>query len=69
MEEHGNGWDEYKRLVISELGRTNSRLDGMDQRLHRIERNIAILQTKAYFAAAVVAIILSCSISLIFKFL
>jgi len=69
MEQHNNGWDEYKLLVINELERTNSRLDGMDKRLHRIERNIAILQTKAYFAAAIVAIILSCSISLVFKFI
>jgi len=68
MEQH-NGWDEYKRLVLSELERTNSRLDGMDKRLHRIERNIAILQTKAYMAASVIAIILSCSISIIFKFI
>ena len=62
-----NGWDEYKRLVLNELERTNSRLDGMDKRLQRIEKNIAILQTKAYMAASAIAIVLSGSISLLFR--
>jgi hypothetical protein len=64
-----NGWDEYKRLVINELERTNSRLSGMDKRLQRIEKNIAILQTKAYMAASAIALVLSGSISLLFRIL
>lgn len=64
-----NGWDEYKRLVIHELERTNRRLDMVDKRLSKIERNITILQTKAATWAACVAIIISGGISLLTKVL
>ena len=40
-----NGWDQYKIMVINELERTNKRLETMDKRLSKIERNIAVLQT------------------------
>ena len=60
-----NGWTEYKRLVIHELERTNSRLDMVDKRLSKIERNISILQTKAATWAAGIAIIISGGISLL----
>ena len=63
----GNGWDQYKRLVIAELERTNQRLDNMDKRLSHIERNIAILQTKAAVWAAGIAAILSSGITIFFK--
>ena len=65
----GNGWTEYKRLVINELERTNLRLDRMDKRLGRIERNITILQTKAATWAASIAIIISGGVSLLIKVL
>ena len=64
-----NGWDEYKRLVINELSRANSRLDLVDRRLSGIERNIGVLQTKAATWAAGVAIIISGGMSLLLKFL
>ena len=64
-----NGWAEYKRLVINELERTNNRLDLMDKRLAKIERNIAILQTKAATWAAGIAIIVSGGVSLLVKIL
>ena len=64
-----NGWQEYKRLVINELERTNHRLDMVDKRLAKIERNIVILQTKAATWAAGIAIVISGSIALITKFL
>jgi hypothetical protein len=54
-----NGWQEYKRLVISELERTNSRLESVDRRLGKIERNIAILQTKAAAYAAGISVVIS----------
>ena len=65
----GNGWTEYKRLVINELERTNLRLDRMDKRLGRIERNITILQTKAATWAASIAIIISGGVNLLIKVL
>ena len=64
-----NGWDQYKRLVIHELENTNSRLDRMDKKLGRIERNITILQTKAATWAAGIAIIISGGVSLLIKVL
>ena len=64
-----NGWQEYKRLVISELERTNSRLENVDKRLGKIERNIAILQTKAAGYAAGISIIVSGTFFLFSKFL
>ncbi len=67
MEHNSNGWDEYKRLVISELERANRRLNTVDKRLTHIERNIAILQTKAYVAAGAISIVLSAGISILLK--
>jgi len=66
---NGNGWTEYKRLVINELERTNLRLDRMDKRLGRIERNITVLQTKAATWAAGIAIVISGGVSLLLKVL
>jgi hypothetical protein len=65
----GNGWDQYKRLVIHELENTNLRLDRMDKRLSKIERNIVILQTKAATWAAGIAIVISGGTSLLIKIL
>jgi hypothetical protein len=64
-----NGWDQYKRLVISELERTNSRLNSVDKRLTRIERNIAILQTKTAAWSAGIALFISGSTGLLIKIL
>lgn len=64
-----NGWAEYKRLVINELERTNSRLDAVDRRLAKIERNIVVLQTKAATWAAGIAIVISGGVSLLLKIL
>ncbi len=62
-----NGWDQYKRLVINELERTNHRLDMVDKRLSKIEKNIVILQTKAATWAAGIAIVISGGVSLLIK--
>ena len=64
-----NGWTEYKRLVINELERTNRRLDIMDKRLSKIERNIVVLQTKAAMWAAGIAIMISGGFGLLTKIL
>jgi hypothetical protein len=67
--EGSNGWDQYKKLVISELERTNKRLTIMDKRLSHIEKNIIILQTKAATWAASVSVIISIGAGLLFKIL
>jgi len=64
-----NGWTEYKRLVINELERTNRRLDIMDKRLARIEKNVVVLQTKAATWAAGIAIVISGGVSLLTRIL
>ena len=48
-----NGWDQYKKLVIHELERTNQRLGTIDKRLSVIENKIAVLDTKVYAATFV----------------
>ena len=64
-----NGWTEYKRLVINELERTNRRLDIMDKRLSKIERNIIVLQTKSAMWAAGVAVVISGGLALLTRVL
>ena len=63
----GNGWDEYKRLVINELERANKRLDMVDKRLSKIERNLTVLQTKAYVASAIIAVVFSGLVTFVFQ--
>ncbi len=67
--QQGNDWHQYRRLVIAELERTNTKLETMDKRLSKIERNIAILQTKAASWAAGIAIVISGGVSLLLKVL
>lgn len=47
----GGDWEEYKRLVVHELERCNSRLDTLDNRLRNIESKLSILDTKIYVTA------------------
>tara|TARA_R100000008_G_C3534033_1_gene140928 strand:+ start:343 stop:549 length:207 start_codon:yes stop_codon:yes gene_type:complete len=48
-----NGWDQYKKLVIHELERSNHRLGTIDKRLAVIENKLAVLDTKVYAATFV----------------
>lgn len=57
MEE--NGWIEYKKLILSELTRSNERLGKIETELNDIKQEIAILKTKMYFGSAIVAVIIS----------
>ena len=66
-QDHSNGWQEYKSLVINELDRANNRLDIMDKRLGRMEQHITVLQTKATAWAAGLAIFISVGIGLLSK--
>lgn len=54
-----NGWDEYKRLVINELERSNDRLDDIDKRLSNIELTFAKLQTRLYTGAVLIAFVIT----------
>ena len=64
----GNGWDEYRKLVILELKRNGDRLEKVERRLNSIDRHIAEIKTKMYMASAVSAIIFSGIITLALKF-
>jgi|TARA_Y100000310_G_scaffold248660_1_gene254580 hypothetical protein len=54
-----NGWEQYKKLVVHELERTNRRLLDIDKRLNHIERKLAILDTKVYASAFLASLILT----------
>ena len=54
-----NGWLEYKKLILSELTRSNERLGKIETELTDIKQEIAILKTKMYFGSAIVAVIIS----------
>lgn len=63
MEE--NGWIEYKKLILSELTRSNERLGKIETELSDIKQEIAILKTKMYFGSAIVAVIISVAMTFI----
>lgn len=63
MEE--NSWKEYKQFVIQELKRSNSRLEGIENRLMNIEREMAVMKTKMYIGSAFVAVVFSGVITLL----
>jgi hypothetical protein len=54
-----NGWVEYKKLILSELTRSNDRLSKIESELSDIKQEIAVLKTKMYFGSAIVAVVIS----------
>ncbi len=60
-----NGWNEYKKFVVQELRRSNDRLQGIENKLSQIEREIAVLKTKMYVGSAFVAVIFSGLVTII----
>jgi len=60
-----NGWVEYKKLILSELTRSNERLGKIETELASIKEQIAVLKTKMYFGSAIVAIIISIGMTFI----
>ena len=60
----GNGWDEYKKLVVHELERSNERLTKIETRLYDIERRLTVLQTKVYTTALIISVLISSAIQI-----
>jgi hypothetical protein len=54
-----NGWDEYKKLVLHELERSNSRLQKIEDHLNAIDKKLTILQTKVYTTALFISVVIS----------
>ena len=54
-----NGWDEYKKLVLHELERSNSRLQKIEDHLNTIDRKLTVLQTKVYTTALFISVVIS----------
>ena len=52
-----DGWNEYRRYVVESLETVNTRLDKIDTTLREVEREIAVLKTKMYAAAAIAALV------------
>lgn len=64
-----NGWDEYRKLVMTEIKRNGERLTRVENRLNSIDRHITEMKTKMYTASTISAIIFSAIITVAFKFL
>ena len=60
----GNGWDEYKKLVVHELERSNERLTKIENRLYDIERRLTGLQAKVYTTALIISVLISSAIQI-----
>ena len=52
-----DGWNEYRRYVVESLETVNTRLNKIDTTLREVEREIAVLKTKMYAAAAIAALV------------
>ena len=52
-----DGWNEYRKFVVESLETVNVRLSKIDTTLREVEREIAVLKTKMYAAAAIAALI------------
>jgi hypothetical protein len=50
-----SGWPEYRKLVLSELQRSNDRLSRIENDIGEIKEKLAILQTKVYFTSSSLA--------------
>lgn len=64
-----NGWLEYKKLILSELTRSNERLGKIETELGDIKQEIAILKTKMYFGSAIVAVVISIGMAFLNNFI
>ncbi len=42
-----NGWNEYQKLVLSEINRINEKVKIMDEKLIQIQVSIAMLKVKS----------------------
>jgi len=54
-----SGWPEYRKLVLSELQRSNDRLSRIENDIGEIKEKLAILQTKVYFTSSSLAFMIS----------
>jgi len=57
MAPNDDGWNEYRKYVVKSLETVNTRLDNIDTTLREVEREIAVLKTKMYAAAAIAALV------------
>ena len=57
MAPNDDGWNEYRKYVVKSLETVNTRLDKIDTTLREVEREIAVLKTKMYAAAAIAALV------------
>jgi hypothetical protein len=64
-----NGWDQYKKLVLVELERTNSRLLDIDKRLAHIEKKLAVLDAKVYATVLVASVIFTGIFNLVINYI
>jgi len=61
----GNGWTEYRKLVISSLEANQKRLASIERRLRVIENDITALKIKVYIGVAALSTAVSITASLL----
>lgn len=61
----GNGWNEYKRLVMSQLEELNFRFDRIDEKLDRINTKVVVLETKAIFLGALAGLVVGAVVQIV----
>lgn len=64
----GNGWDEWRKLVLHEQMVHSERLNCIDKKLTIIHTDIAILKTKAAFYGALAGLLATVIIEATFRF-
>ena len=63
-------WDEYQKLVLSELRRMNANLDKMDGRLRKNEKDIVVVKVRSSLwgsASGMITVIVALFIESVFK--
>lgn len=63
-------WDEYQKLVLSELRRLNANLETMSEKIHKNERDIAVVKVRSSLwgsASGMITVIIALFIQSTFK--
>jgi len=67
-EETSNGWNEYKRLVLSQLDGLTKKSDQIESKLDKLNNKVTILETKAVMYGAIAGFVITAIVQLVFVF-
>jgi len=63
----GNGWAEYKLLILSTLEQINTRLRDIEGNLKRIDTQLEVVKVKVYFGASIISGVFGIAVALVMK--